>query len=267
MSTSQDTKYDILSAITEFFNLSSKNHQLPHEYAHDYLIKDSYVIQSSPNTLEKTTLGDLFSGQNSPKQQIDWAIDEPQEVFVHEKLAAVWTGWSIRADDGSIISHKKGLVGLAFTQGRWKVSGLASTERSIDTPNPKDKTHLEQEIMKPINALLDDFSHPDWDTLKEWFLPDAGVTLYRPPSEPAPMTLEQSIRRLQNMIKSGITIQEKLHHGQVRKHGDLALVWAPFVVEINGQAMHHGVNAFTLFKKSNKWCFGGCQDYGVPISG
>ncbi|KAF5232028.1 hypothetical protein FAUST_8948 [Fusarium austroamericanum] len=255
-----------LNAYSKFFNLSSKHHQLP-QYAHDYLIQDSYVIQSSPDTLEKTTLGDLFSGQKSPKQQIDWAIDEPQEIFVHEKLAAVWTGWSIRADDGSIISHKKGLVGLAFTQGRWKVSGLASTERSIDIPNPKDETHLEQDIMKPINALLNDFSHPDWDTLKEWFLPDAGVTLYRPPSEPAPMTLEQSIRRLQNMIKSGITMQEKLHHAQVRKHGDLALVWAPFVVEINGQAMHHGVNAFTLFKKSDKWCFGGCQDYGVPISG
>jgi hypothetical protein len=264
MSASQDTKYDILSTITEFFNLSSK-HPLPPN-AHDYLIEESYVIQSSPNTLEKTTLGDLFLGEDKVKQQIDWAIDEPQEIFVHEKLAAVWTGWSIRADDGSLISHKKGLLGLAHTQGRWKISGLASTERSLGNPDPKDEIHLEQEIMKPINALLDDFSHPNWDTLKKWFLPDAGVTLYRPPTDPVPMTLEQSIGRLQDMIKGGIAIQEKLHHAQVRKHGDLALVWAPFVIEINGQPTHHGVNAFTLLKRGEKWCFGGCQDYGVPMS-
>jgi hypothetical protein len=119
--------------------------------------------------------------------------------------------------------------------------------------------------MKPINALLDDFSHPDWDVLKQWFLPNAGVTLYRPPAEPAPMTMEQSIVRLQGMIKSGITIQEKLHDIQVRKHGDIALVWAPFVVEINGVPKHDGVNAFTLLRREGRWVFSGCQDYGVAL--
>ncbi|KAL4722056.1 hypothetical protein ACLX1H_010826 [Fusarium chlamydosporum] len=265
MGASHDTKYEILSTITEFFNLSSKR-PLPQD-AHDCLIEASYVIQSLPSTLEQTTLGDLFFGKGNLNQKIEWAIDEPQEIFIHDNLAAVWTGWSIRADDGSLINRRKGLLGLAHTQGRWKISGLASTERSLETPDPKDEGHPEHEIMQPINALLHDFSHPDWDTLKVWFIPGAGVTLYRPPAEPAPMTMEQSIVRLQNMIKSGITIQEKLHDVQVRKHGGLALVWAPFVVEINRQPAHNGVNAFTLLKGVDKWCFAGCQDYGVPLSG
>ena len=154
MSSSQDTKYEILSTITEFFNLSTK-HPLPHNVS-DHLIEASYVIQSSPNTLEQTTLGELFLGEEKLTQQIEWAIDEPQETFIHEKLAAVWTGWSIRADDGSLIGHKKGLIGLAYVEGKWKISGLASTQRSHSTPD-KDND-LEQEIISPINALLADFS-------------------------------------------------------------------------------------------------------------
>ncbi|RBR21359.1 uncharacterized protein FIESC28_04896 [Fusarium coffeatum] len=210
MSASQDTKYEILSTITEFFNLSTK-HPLPSN-ASDHIIEASYVIQSSPNTLEQTTLGELFLGEEKLTQQIEWAIDEPQETFIYEKLAAVWTGWSIRADDGSLISHKKGLIGLAYVEGKWKISGLASTQRSHSTPD--NDNDLEQEIMSPINALLADFSSPDWSVLKQWFIPNAGVTLYRPPNAPAPMTMEQSITRLQNMIKSGISIQEKLHDVQ-----------------------------------------------------
>jgi hypothetical protein len=262
MSEPQDTKTAVLSAITDFFNVSSKNP----EDARNHLLETSYVIQSTPDTIEQTTLGELFLSDNKQKGRLEWAIDEPQELFIHEKLAAVWTGWSIRTDDGTIISHKKGILGLAYTDGHWKISGLASTERSLETPKPEDESALtREEIMKPINALLDDFSHPDWDVLKQWFLPNAGVTLYRPPADPAPMTMEQSIVRLQGMIKSGITIQEKLHDIQVRKHGDIALVWAPFVVEINGEPKHNGVNAFTLLRREGSWVFSGCQDYGVAL--
>ncbi|KAF5976109.1 1-aminocyclopropane-1-carboxylate deaminase [Fusarium bulbicola] len=217
------------------------------------------------DTIEQTTLGELFLSDTKQKGHLEWAIDEPRELFIHEKFVVVWTGWYIRADDGTIIRPKKGILGLAYTEGRWKISGLASTERSLATPRPEDEAALTQEIMKPINALLDDFSHPDWDVLKQWFLPNAGVTLYRPPAEPAPVTMEQSIVRLQGMIKSGITIQEKLHDIQVRKHGDIALVWAPFVVEINGVPKHDGVNAFTLLRREGRWVFSGCQDYGVAI--
>ncbi|KAG7431236.1 putative 1-aminocyclopropane-1-carboxylate deaminase [Fusarium oxysporum f. sp. raphani] len=261
MGDSRDTKAAVLSAVTDFFNISPKS---PKD-ARNHLLETSYVIQSTPDTIEQTTLGELFLSDKKQKGHLEWAIDEPQELFIHEKLAAAWTGWSICADDGTIISHKKGILGLAYTDGRWKISGLASTERSLETPDPEDESTLTQEIMKPINALLDDFSHPDWDVLKQWFLPNAGVTLYRPPAEPAPMTMEQSIVRLQGMIKSGITIQEKLHDIQVRKHGDIALVWAPFVVEINGVPKHDGVNAFTLLRREGRWVFSGCQDYGVAL--
>ncbi|KAL5596163.1 hypothetical protein FOVSG1_009852 [Fusarium oxysporum f. sp. vasinfectum] len=261
MGDSRDTKAAVLSALTDFFNMSPKS---PKD-ARNHLLETSYVIQSTPDTIEQKTLGELFLSDTKQKGHLEWAIDEPQELFIHEKLAAVWTGWSIRADDGTIISHKKGILGLAYTDGRWKISGLASTERSLETPDPEDESTLTQEIMKPINALLDDFSHPDWDVLKQWFLPNAGVTLYRPPAEPAPMTMEQSIVRLQGMIRSGITIQEKLHDIQVRKHGDIALVWAPFVVEINGVPKHDGVNAFTLLRREGRWVFSGCQDYGVAL--
>ncbi|KAH7238200.1 hypothetical protein BKA59DRAFT_514496 [Fusarium tricinctum] len=258
MSVSHETETNVLSALADFFNaLSNPDSQDIRTH-----LEASYVIQSTPNGQEQTTLKDLILNKSEQQPGVEWTVDEPQELFVHEKLAAAWTGWSIRAADGSIISHKKGVVGLAHTEGRWKISGIASTKRSLDTPKEEN---ADEEIMKPIHALLEDFSHPDWTALKEWFVPNAGVTLYRPPAEPTSMTMEQSIVRLQNMIKSGITIQEKLHDVQVRRHGDMALVWAPFVVEINGAPRHEGVNAFTLLRREGRWMFSGCQDYGVAL--
>ncbi|KAM0225221.1 hypothetical protein ACHAQD_001153 [Fusarium lateritium] len=258
MSISHETETNVLCAITDFFNNLSK----PHSQDTRTHLETSYVIQSTPDGLEQTTLKDLFLRTNEQRPDVEWTGDEPQELFIHQKLAAAWTGWTIRAADGSILSHKKGVLGLAHTKGGWKVSGIASTERSLDTPKEDEKN---EEIMEPINALLEDFSHPDWAALKEWFVPDAGVTLYRPPAEPASMTMEQSIVRLQDMTKLGIDIQEKLHDVQVRRHGDLALVWAPFVVKINGVHRHEGVNAFTLLRREGRWMFSGCQDYGVPL--
>jgi hypothetical protein len=258
MSVSHETETNVLSALADFFNaLSNPDSQDIRTH-----LEASYVIQSTPNGREQTTLKDLILNKSEQQPGVEWTVDEPQELFVHEKLAAAWTGWSIRAADGSIISHKKGVVGLAHTEGRWKISGIASTKRSLDTPKEEN---ADEEIMKPIHGLLEDFSHPDWTALKEWFVPNAGVTLYRPPAEPTSMTMEQSIVRLQNMIKSGITIQEKLHDVQVRRHGDMASVWAPFVVEINGAPRHEGVNAFTLLRREGRWMLSGCQDYGVAL--
>ncbi|KAF4953481.1 hypothetical protein FSARC_12372 [Fusarium sarcochroum] len=258
-------KPEIPSAIAEFLNILSKDSPSI-EDARNHLLEPSFVVQSTSKGLEQTTLGELALGQKGRQERETdrkWSIDEPQEIFAYEKLGAVWTGWSIRTEDGSIISRKKAVLGLAHTDGRWKVTGIASTERLSEDPSPEKESEVTPDIMEPINALLDDFSHPDWDKLKQWFLPGAGVTLYRPPAEPASMTMEQSIVRLQDMVKAGVAIQEKIHDVQVRKHGDLAMVWAPFVVKINGVPRHEGTNLFTLLMKDGKWLFSGCQDYGV----
>ncbi|KAM0563164.1 hypothetical protein ACHAPJ_000880 [Fusarium lateritium] len=264
MSDSSDSKSEISSAITEFLDILSKDSPSV-EHVRNRLLEPSFVVQSTSKGLEQTTLGELALNRKEQEADLKWSIDESQEVFTYEKLGGAWTGWSIRAGDGSVTSRKKAVVGLAYTDGRWKVTGLASTEEISEDPSSEHESKVNSDIMEPINALLDDFSQPDWDKLKQWFLPGAGVTLYRPPAEPASMTMEQSIVRLQDMIKSGITIQEKLHDIQVRKQGDLALVWAPFVVEINGELRHEGTNLFTLLKKDGKWLFSGCQDYGVAF--
>ncbi|EWG45092.1 hypothetical protein FVEG_15792 [Fusarium verticillioides 7600] len=99
MGDSEDTKVAVLSALADFFNISSQNLQ----DARNHLLETSYVIQSTPDTIEQTTLGELFLSDTKQKGHLEWAINKPQEIFIHEKLAAVWSGWSIRADDGTKI--------------------------------------------------------------------------------------------------------------------------------------------------------------------
>lgn len=67
MGDSQDTKAAVLSALTDFFNISSKS---PKD-ARDHLLETSYVIQATPDTIEQTTLGELFLSDTKQKGHLE----------------------------------------------------------------------------------------------------------------------------------------------------------------------------------------------------
>ena len=40
---------------------------------------------------------------------------------------------------------------------------------------------------------------------------------------------------------------------EVKVHGNIAMVWAPYDLWVNGAFTHCGVDVFTLIKKSSGW--------------
>ncbi|KAF5005416.1 hypothetical protein FDECE_8137 [Fusarium decemcellulare] len=261
----------VTATLNEFNGVLAKKPPFSDE-ARKYVLESSLAVLSTSKGLRQMTLGNMIDEEEALSQNPEFRrkfYAGSQKAWVHEDLAAAWIEFCHVVGDGLegngevLVRRGARLYGFAFTDGSWKITGLASTETE---PSSEEESDVTPEIMKPINALLADFSNPDWDKLKEWFLPGAGCTLYRPPAAPTAMTMEQSIVRLQNMIKAGANIQEKIHDVEVRSHGDLGFVWAPFVVELDGNPRHTGVNIFTFLKRDGKWVFSGCQDFGKEIS-
>ena len=56
-------------------------------------------------------------------------------------------------------------------------------------------------------------------------------------------------------FKPGQVITERMRVAatEVRVHGNIAMVWAPYDLWVNGTFTHCGVDAFTLIKKSSGW--------------
>ncbi|KAK2590712.1 hypothetical protein QQS21_011606 [Conoideocrella luteorostrata] len=268
MASSTGPESEILSVLNKFNGFLSKKPPSVVE-ARKLVLDGSFAILSARNGLDQTTLGELIKREESRKNDIQLRLhDVPQKMWIYEDIAALWAehgGKETESSEGEdgITGAEMRLYGFARTNDGWKISGVAGTYKDPSLESLSEPTPA---LMEPVDALLSNFSHPDWDTLKDWFVPGAGCTLYRPPMEPMPMTMHQSIVRLQDMVKSGSTIQEKIQNVEARIHGDLGFVWAPFVVEIDGVPRHEGVNIFSFLNRSGKWRFSGCQDFGRAMS-
>jgi len=54
-----------------------------------------------------------------------------------------------------------------------------------------------------------------------------------------------------SQIPEGMTFYEKILSYKVQIDGNLAHVWTPYEVYINGKLLHGGVNSFTMIKEPN----------------
>lgn len=54
-----------------------------------------------------------------------------------------------------------------------------------------------------------------------------------------------------SQMPEGMTFYEKILSYKVQIDGDLAHVWTPYEVYINGKLLHGGVNSFTMIKEPN----------------
>lgn len=54
-------------------------------------------------------------------------------------------------------------------------------------------------------------------------------------------------------IPAESTFREEIHSFEVRAEGDMATVWTPYSLFMNGVLSHCGVNSFQLMKKKGSW--------------
>ncbi len=115
----------------------------------------------------------------------------------------------------------------------------------------------EQAVLAPIHAMFDGMSKRDAAAIKAPTLPGGTMVLMRD-GKPVQMTFEAFADRVG---KPGTTqIEERIHEPLVRIDNDLAVVWAPFDLLVDGKVDHCGTDLFNMVHVDGKWMIASVAD-------
>ena len=117
----------------------------------------------------------------------------------------------------------------------------------------------EQAVLAPVQAMFDGMANRDAAAIKVQTLPGGTMVLMRN-GKPVQMTLESFADRVG---KPGPTRNvETIHDPVVRIDNDLAVVWAPFELRVDGKLDSCGTDLFNMVKVDGKWLIAGVADTG-----
>jgi len=117
----------------------------------------------------------------------------------------------------------------------------------------------EQAILAPIQAMFDGMAKRDAAAIQQPLLPGGSMVLMRD-GKPTQMTFAAFAERVGK--PSTTHIEEQIHDPLVRIDTDLAMVWAPFVVTVDGKVDHCGTDLFNLVRSDGKWLIASVADTG-----
>lgn len=103
-------------------------------------------------------------------------------------------------------------------------------------------------VLAPINALFAAFEAGDGAVVLRYVYPDGRVTM-----------VEGGKARLHNWsqfasgLKPGDGFKERITNPAIEVDGDIAMVWAPFTVWVNGKLNNCGYDHFDLIRENGTW--------------
>jgi hypothetical protein len=117
----------------------------------------------------------------------------------------------------------------------------------------------EQAVLAPVHAMFDGMAARDAAAIKAPWLAGGTLTLMRD-GKAAQMTVEAFAERVGK--PSTVRIEERIHDPLVRIDNDLAVVWAPFDLLVDGKVDHCGTDLFDMVKVDGKWMIASVADTG-----
>ena len=129
----------------------------------------------------------------------------------------------------------------------------------LDRENLAVDSAEQQAVLAPITKLFDGMATRDAAAIKKPLLSGGTMVLMRD-GKATQMTFEEFADQVG---KPGTTqIEERIHDPLVRVDHDLAVVWAPFEVLVDGKVDHCGTDLFTLARTDGNWVVAGIADTG-----
>ena len=110
----------------------------------------------------------------------------------------------------------------------------------------------EQAVLASVNALLRSFSEGDSAAMLRWVYPDGRVTATGTRATSKGLR-QQSWTEFAARVTPGSRFQETISDPAVEIDGDAAMVWAPFVVRVDGKVSNCGVDHFDLVRDNGSW--------------
>ena len=112
-------------------------------------------------------------------------------------------------------------------------------------------------VLKVVQTFFDTMTARDVEGARRIMVPDGrfyAMEMRKPTTELQSFTNEEYFGRLQ---RSKQTNRERTWNPEVRVHGLIATVWAPYNFWTDGKFSHCGVDAFDLIKTADGWKISG----------
>ena len=113
------------------------------------------------------------------------------------------------------------------------------------------------EVLKTIQVFFDTMTARDAEGQRRVMFPEGrfyAMDMRKPDVQPLVLTTEAALSGLQ---KTKYTSRERIWSPEVRVHGPIATVWAPYDLWVDGKFSHCGIDAFDLIKTPDGWKIAG----------
>lgn len=110
----------------------------------------------------------------------------------------------------------------------------------------------EQAVLAPINGIFGALRTGDASALLPWVYPDGRVTATGTRSTSSGLR-QQSWTQFATRVSPAMAFDETISDPAIEIDGDVAMVWAPFVVRTGGKVANCGIDHFDLVRENGAW--------------
>jgi ketosteroid isomerase-like protein len=125
----------------------------------------------------------------------------------------------------------------------------ASVPDPAQQANEADRTA----VLAPIDALFAAFEAGDAAAMLRQVYPDGRVTASGLRADGVANLRQQSWTQFAERIRPDSAFQERIDDPTIAIDGDIAMVWAPFVVRVGGRVANCGYDHFDLVRENGAW--------------
>jgi len=108
-------------------------------------------------------------------------------------------------------------------------------------------------VLARVNDLFATFEAGDAAAMLRLVYPDGRVTAAGIRGDGAATLRQQSWTEFAERVTPERSFQERIADPVVNVDGDIAMVWAPFVVRVGGKVSNCGVDHFDLVREQGDW--------------
>ena len=130
------------------------------------------------------------------------------------------------------------------------VFALAFTSADAQVPGERDA------VLKAVQVFFDTMTARDVEGARQILVPQGRFVAIDTVKKADPWSFsnEEYLARLK---ESKQVMRERIWNAEVRVHGAIATLWAPYDFWIDGKLSHCGVDAFDLIKTNEGWKLAG----------
>jgi ketosteroid isomerase-like protein len=107
-------------------------------------------------------------------------------------------------------------------------------------------------VLAPINSVFAAFERGDAAAMLRYVYPDGHVTATGTRANSSGLR-QQSWTEFSQRLQPGAGFQERISDPAIEIDGDVAMVWAPFVVRVGGKVSNCGYDLFDLVRDNGTW--------------